>query len=88
MIPRRESPLEKSAAASMGLGARFLFPQMALRSYLPVEVGLGALLVGEETTEVELELEGMGVGLVDESTESEGEGPGISLELGLRLDST
>ena len=49
----------KLAAASRGLGSRFLFPQMALRSYFPVEVGFGALLAGEETTE----LGGMGAGL-------------------------
>jgi hypothetical protein len=32
---------------------------MSLRSYFPVEVGWGRLLVGEETTE----LEGIGAGL-------------------------
>jgi hypothetical protein len=51
--------LENRGAASRGLGSRFWFPQIALRSYFPVEVGLGAPvegmteLAGEETTELD-----------------------------------
>ena len=59
--------MENWETASRGLGSRFWFPQIALRSYFPVDAGLGAPV--EETTELtgegitEVELEGTGTGL-------------------------
>lgn len=84
--------MESLEVASRGLGSRFWFPQIALRSYFPVEVGLGAPV--EEMTELaggETELEGTTVGVAGGVTSGSGglleeEGDGLTLELGGRPD--
>lgn len=82
--------MEIWGGTSRGFGSRFWFPQIALRSYFPVGVGLGASVedmtevAGEEATELELKERamrvggGMAPGLV---VETEGDGPGLTLGL-------
>ena len=81
MILRRRSRLENWGTTSRGLGSRFWFPHIALRSYFPVDAGLGAPveemteLTGEGTTELELEGTGAGLeGLGEPTTVSDGTG--------------